>query len=137
MEIAGLQVAQLRGLPNDEAVMHQGTRVRETKRVLARDDATMIRLGMSGLDRAQGTADDYRLTLVYGGVDASCDITVRTEGSGFGVCNVSGSFIGGGGNHVRINTGNITMGSANVYNWFFSSELLTGDDIFADRFESQ
>jgi hypothetical protein len=135
VEIAGLQVAQLRGLPNDEAVMHQGSRFQETQRQLARDDATMIRLGMSGLDRSEGSGDDYTLVLQYGGVADDCDITIRTEGSGFGVCQVGGAFINS--NHIRITSGTITMGSASVYNWFFNPDLLEDGAIFADRFESQ
>jgi hypothetical protein len=133
IEVAGLQVAQWRGLPNDEAVMYQGTRIRETKRELNRDDASMIRLAMSGIDRLQGTPADYELVLEYGGVAAGCDITVITEGPGFGVCTVSGTFIAP--NHIQITTGTVTMGSAQTFNWFFNSELLVDDTIFSDRFE--
>ncbi len=134
VEIAGLQVAQQRGLPNDEAILHQGTRSRETQRELARDDATMIRLGMAGLDRTQGTGDDYTLVLQYGGQADNCDITIRTEGEGLGLCQVGGQFLNS--NHLRITSGEITMGSAGVFNWFFNTELLGDAEIFADRFES-
>ncbi len=136
VEIAGLQVAQHRGLPDDESVMHQGTRLRETKRKLARDDATMIRLAMSGIDRTQGTADDYSYTLTYGGVDDDCDITVVTEGSAFGLCTVTGQFLGGPNSHIAITSGTITMGSASNYNWFFNPDLLSSDEVFADRFQT-
>lgn len=135
VEVAGLQVAQRRGLPNDEAVMYQGTRIQETKRELNRDDASMIRLGMSGIDRLQDSAADYELVLEYGGVAEGCDITVTTEGPGFGVCSVSGTFFMP--NHIQITSGTITMGSAETFNWFFNTELLEDDTIFADRFESE
>lgn len=134
VEIAGLQVAQLRGHPNDEAVMHQGTRNQETRRLLSRDDATMIRIGMSGLDRTQGTADDYNLSLQYGGVSSGCDITVTIQGGSFGFCSVGLMSIPGHPDHWRITSGTVTMGSASVYNWYFNQELRGG--IFSDRFEA-
>lgn len=126
VEIASLGVARARGLADGEAVMHQGTRIRENQRDLARDDATMVRLAMAGRDRTQETADDYRFTLEYGGVKTGCDITIRTEGSGFGVCQVSGSFISGDGNHIQITSGSITMGSTSNYNWYFNQSVRSG-----------
>ena len=135
VEIGALQVAQLRGLPDGEAVMHQGTRPRATRRDLAPDDATMIRLGMAGRDRTQGTADDYTYTLEYGGVASGCDIMVRTEGNGFGICQVSGSFLNPGQNHIQITSGVITMGSAANVNWYFNQVLRGEPSIFTDRFE--
>jgi len=135
VEIAALQVARLRGLPEGEAVMHQGTRARATRRDLAPDDATMIRIGMAGRDRTQGTSDDYTYTLVYGGVASGCNITVRTEGEGFGVCSVSGSFLRPGQNHIQITSGEITIGSTAKFNWFFNQVLRGEPSIFSDRFQ--
>ena len=123
VEIAALQVAQFRNLPDGEAVMHQGTRARATRRDLSPDDATMLRIGMSGRDRTQGSSDDYTLTLEYGGIAGDCDITVRTEGSGFGVCGVSGRFISQNGKHIQITSGDITLGSASNINWHFNQVL--------------
>jgi len=135
VEIAALQVARARGLPDGEAVMHQGTRARATRRALAPDDATMMRLGMAGRDRTQGTSDDYAYTLVYGGVATGCNITVRTQGEGFGVCEVRGRFLSPGQNHLQITSGEITMGSTANYNWFFNTVLRTDPSLFRDRFQ--
>lgn len=136
-EIAALQVAILRGLAEEEAVMHQGTRFGATRRELSRNDASMIRLAQSGLDRAQDTQDDFLLRLDYQGVKDGCDITVKTGGSDFAFCEASASLSE---NRARISVGNIFMGSAENFNWHFNTELREDaetDVIFADRFEPQ
>jgi hypothetical protein len=112
--------------------MNQGTFNQETQRQIHNEDATTIRIGRSGLDENQGTADDYDIELVYGGVSDGCDITIQMQGSGFGVCSVSGAGIGG--THVSITTGTITLGSTTNVNWYFN-DVLGGGVIFADRFE--
>lgn len=138
VEIGARQVAQLRGLPPSEPVMHQGIFTREIRRDLAPDDATMIRLGMAGRDRVQGTDRDYTYTLVYGGVTSGCNITVRTQGSGLGVCQVSGTFVPGTSNqHIQITSGTVTMGSAQNFNWFFNQQRRVISGIFSDRFETR
>ena len=136
VEIAGRFVWDERGLPNTVAVMFQGIFNSETRRELNHDDAAMIRLGMSGTDRTQGTAKDYTYELQYGGIDESCDITISMEGSSFGFCEVSGAFIGTpNNNHVRITSAEIKVASTSEINWHFNDQLLDDIVIFQDRFE--
>lgn len=132
---AGRDLGSLPEFPsNTEAVMQQGQGSDEDQRRLAVDDVATLRLGMSGLDESQGTADDYTPVLVYGGVQSGCDITVQVTGSSFAFCSVSGAGLGG--NHVRINSGTVQMGSTSNYNWHFNQTELAPEDIFADGFES-
>lgn len=135
VELGARQVAQLRGLPPSDAVMQQLTFPGETRRDLTPEDATMMRLGMTGLDRTQGTADDYSYTLVYGGVASGCNITVRTQGSGVGVCDVTAQFLPGD-QHLQIISGTVTMGSTSQFNWFFNPVRRQLSAIFSDRFEA-
>jgi hypothetical protein len=135
-EIPGRQIHNLRGHPDGEAVMYQGIFNQETSRQIHPSDATMLRLGMSGLDRTQGTSDDYALELVYGGVDDTCDITVRMEGAGFGQCGISATYPAWPEtSHLTITEAEITLGSTSNVNWFFNDELLDDSLIFHDRFE--
>lgn len=131
IEIASLEISRDRGHGDGEGVMNQGTRPQESQRRIHPEDATTIRLGRAGLDRDQGTGDDYDIKLVYGGIADDCDITVRMEGSGFGVCNVSGSFVGSA-DHIEITEATITLGSPCEINWYFnnSSDVI----VFRDRF---
>ena len=64
-----------------EAVMQQGTWFDEDQRRLTADGVASILLAASGLDETAGTADDYVLNLVYGGISAasSCDISVQLK----------------------------------------------------------
>ncbi len=120
------------GFPNTEASMQQGAFFDEAQRTLAADDVATIRIGMSGLDEIEGTADDYTLNLVYAGVTNSCDLVVRLNNSGsFAFCSTSSSVISG--NHSRLTFASVTTGN---FNWFFTNELLGDDDIFADGFET-
>lgn len=134
VEVAAYDVSQLRGEGSGEGVMNQATFNQETQRQLHNEDATTLRIGMSGADENQGTADDYDIELVYGGVSDGCDITIEMSGSGFGVCNVSGTGAGLPSNHVRIVSGTITVGSTAHVNWYFN-DTLAGGIIFADQFE--
>lgn len=134
VEIAAYDVSQLRGEGSGEGVMNQATFNQETQRALHNEDATTFRIGMSGADENQGTGDDYDIELVYGGIADGCDITIEMTGSGFGVCNISGTTAGLPSNHVRITTGTVTLGSTAAVNWYFNSTL-TGGIVFQDRFE--
>ncbi|NEZ02915.1 hypothetical protein G4Y73_01980 [Wenzhouxiangella sp. XN201] len=134
VEIASYDVSQLRGEGAGEGVMNQLTLNQETQRQIHNEDATTLRIGRSGADEDQGTADDYDIELVYGGISDSCDITVEMTGGGFGVCNVSATSAGLPANHLRITTGTITLGSTGSVNWFFN-DTLSGGGIFHDRFE--
>ena len=137
VEIAGIDVWEERGLPNTAAVMFQGIFNRETRRELNHDDAAMIRLGMSGTDRTQGTAKDYTYELQYGGIDDSCDITISMQGSSFGFCSVSATSAGLPANHWRVVSANIEVGSTSEINWHFNDQLLEEGLIFQDRFEQE
>jgi hypothetical protein len=135
VEIAGRFVWQARGLPNTVAVMFQGIFNSETRRELNHDDAAMIRLGMSGTDRTQGTAQDYTYELQYGGVNDNCDITITMQGSSFGFCQVSATSAGLPANHFRIVSANIGIASTSEVNWHFNDQLLDDNLVFQDRFE--
>jgi len=130
---ADLAVSSLLGFPNTEAIMQQGARTDEDQRLLAVSDVAGIRLGMAGLDRMEGTADDYRLRLVYGGVRDDCDITVTVGGSSFAFCSLGGSSIGT--DNRRVTTGNAVMGSADNFNWFFNDVEFLPQVLFSDGFE--
>lgn len=121
------------GFQNSEAVMQQGSRTDEDQRRLGVDDVSTIRLGMSGIDVTEGTADDYTLNLTYGGIAAGCDINIKHHDiSSFAFCSTGGAFIGGGvGTHLRITTASIEIDSSP--NWFFNTQ--TNDLIFANGFE--
>lgn len=134
VEIASFDVSQLRGEGSGEGVMKQLTFNQETQRDIHPEDATTMRIGMSGLDEDQGTVDDYDFELVYGGIADDCDITVEMEGSGFGVCNVGlQQFLSPNDNHWRITAGTITLASEASINWYFNDT--PNDAIFHDRFE--
>lgn len=119
------------GFSNTEAVMQQGAFFDEDQRQLAVDDVATLGLGMSGIDRTAGTADDYEPVLVFDGVQTGCDINITVTGTSFAFCSVQGQTIGGNNNHVRLTRANVQLGSANSYNWFFSFS----EEIFADGFE--
>ncbi|ASJ74559.1 hypothetical protein [Granulosicoccus antarcticus] len=85
--------------PFTEASMQQGTFGAEIQRTLGHDDVSTLRYGRSGLDGVQGSADDYTVELVYGGISAApdCDISVAMDSSktGVAVCSVSASLVAG------------------------------------------
>ena len=116
-----------------EAIMQQGAFEDEDQRQLGASDIAGIRLGMSGLDRTEGTADDYRPRLVFGGVSDDCDITVEVSGGSFAFCQAFGAFINN--DHARITTARAVMGSASQFNWFFNQESILPEEIFNDGFE--
>lgn len=142
VEVAGLQVAQERGLGSGEAVMYQGTRPEETQRNLNFDDAAMIRLAMSGADRTQDTSDDYTYELELaeqqGTHDDGCDITVNMTGSNFGVCRVSAFADFPEPDHyvLAVNAGEKLprIEFDPTVDWHFNTTL-TGGILFQDRFE--
>ena len=92
---ADRDVSALLGHGASEAVMNQGQLNSESQRSLGHDDVATLRIGMSGLDLIEGTADDYTPTLSYGGMTTGCDIDLKFDGTmtGFGVCFVSATSI--------------------------------------------
>lgn len=123
------------GFPNTEAVMQQGAFFDEDQRQLAVDDVMMIRFAQAGLDEIEGTADDYQLQLVYGGVQNGCDITVQVTGTSFAFCSVPTSTISG--NHRVVGPGAfVQMESLSTRDWYFNQTRVGPEEIFADGFES-
>ncbi len=130
---ADRSVAAALGFADTEAVMNQGTFNNEAQRDLAVDDVATLGLGMSGLDRLQGTADDYQPRLEYAGVTSDCDITIEVTGSSFGFCSVGGVSLSS--DHFRITSAVINLASSSQINWFFNQESNV-QVIFSDGFES-
>ncbi len=127
-----LLVSTLLGVPGSEAVMQQGSRFDEDQRRLGHDDFATLRLGMSGVDMTQGTADDYTVVLTYVGITTSCDIPIfhHDTGGSLAFCSITGSGISG--SHVQVSSASIETGSLTVP-WFYNSA--SSDVIFANSFE--
>ena len=123
-------VAATLGYPNTEAVMQQGTFSDEAQRTLTADGVATVLLAASGADETAGSADDYVINLVDGGISnaASCDLTVRfTSMSGLAHCIVAGSFISSppGTTHARIASPLTEFGVG--FNWFFNTSTSAPD----------
>jgi len=124
------------GFTDSEAVMQQGAFTDEDQRGLGVDDVATLGLGMAGIDRTAGTADDYRPVLVFDGVQTGCDININVTGSSFAFCSVQGATINGNPNHVRLTQANVQLGSTANFNWFFNQNpVIVEELIFADGFE--
>lgn len=111
------------GFPNSEAVMQQGSFSDEDQRELTADDVDTLRLARTGLDRTANTADDYSVTLTYGGLksagDPSCDLTLDFDDTqtGFAVCQTSGASISGS-SDIRITNASAFFNTQ--ANWYFN-----------------
>ncbi|MCB1628733.1 MAG: Ig-like domain repeat protein, partial [Xanthomonadales bacterium] len=126
---ADRQVLAALGTANTESVMQQLTFHDEAQRRLTGEDLSTIRLGRSGVDMVQGTADDYTITLEYVGRTSSCDVDIAfVSGAGFAFCSVGGAIVAT--NHARITTADIRMDSG--ANWFFSTGPNTQTTITSD-----
>jgi len=107
-----------------EAVMHQGTFFDEAQRLLTADDVSALRYAMSGLDATAGTADDYDLQLVYGGLSSNCDVVLDFDDNqtSFAVCAVTTARIGPvSSTHYRITNADAYFNAAAV-TWHFNTE---------------
>ncbi len=133
---ADRNVSTLFSLPTTEAVMQQGAFGDEDQRQLNADDVATIRLGMSGVDEIEGTADDYTINIEYIGVAPTCDVQLNVTGTAFAFCSISSATVSPP-NHLRINTANIQLGSPDNFNWFFNDVLLSTleEEFFEDGFE--
>ena len=122
------------GVTATEAVMQQLSFFGEDQRQWAADDVATLSLGMSGVDETQGTADDYTIRAEYAGLTTSCDLVLRfnNAATGFAVCSVGGSGLGGG--HWRITSATASFNTG--YTWFFNDVEKVEGNIFADGFES-
>ncbi len=120
---ADRSVGALLGFPDTEAVMQQGAFTDEAQRSLNHDDVATFRLGMSGLDMTQGTADDYTINLTYGGMVTGCDINAKFDNaqSSFAQCNTSLTTISG--SHYRVSTASMFFNTG--FNWFFNGAPTT------------
>lgn len=126
---ADRQVLAALGTANTESVMQQLTFNDEAQRRLTGEDLSTIRLGRSGVDMVQGTADDYSIVLNYVGRTSNCDVDIAFDpGAGFAFCQVGGQVIAP--NHVRITTADIRMDSNAA--WFFSAGPNTQTSITSD-----
>lgn len=108
------------GYANTESAMQQGQTNDEVQRRLTFEDLATLRIGMAGLDRTQGTADDYTLELQYVGrtTSRSCDITVEFNSDGsFAFCSLSAFFVGSS-SHLRATNAYVSMSDST--NWYFS-----------------
>ncbi len=134
---ADRDVSGLFGIPTTEAVMQQGASFDEDQRRLGHDDVATIRLGMSGVDETQGTADDYTINIEYIGVANNCDVQLNVTGASFAFCSISSAPVSPP-NHLRINSANIQLGSAANFNWFFNPNLIVelAEEFFEDGFEA-
>ncbi|SEQ79446.1 hypothetical protein SAMN05421690_1001177 [Nitrosomonas sp. Nm51] len=113
-------VSLLLGFENTETVMQQGITSGEARRTLAADDVATLRLAMSGLDRLQGTSDDYTLTLQYVGKTDNADIVLSFDDrAAFAACRITGFFLDG--KHVAIQEGRISFNTG--FAWFFNPAL--------------
>ena len=118
------------GFTDTEAVMQQGQFSDEAQRDFQHDDVASFELAMAGVDRTSGTADDYTFSLAYTNDESECDITVELSAdTGFAVCSVGGTFVGGG--DIAITTGSVKLNNATA--WFFNDvydvELLFTDGL--------
>lgn len=119
------------GLPATESVMQQGTFNDEDQRALAADDVATLQHARTGLDRQAGTADDYTVTLIDGGISSTdCDINVSFDDTetGFAVCKSGGVFVSG---DVAITTANSFYNTTAV-TWHFGTRYIplpTADNI--------
>ena len=121
---ADRDVSEIYPIEKTEAVMQQGILAGEWRRTLAADDVATLRLGMSGLDRIAGTADDYTVELHYAGFTDNADITLAFDDKvTFSACEIQADFLGGNHNHLVIQTGNISFNSN--FPWYFETELRT------------
>ncbi|MEM9555716.1 MAG: hypothetical protein AAGC60_15790 [Acidobacteriota bacterium] len=122
------------GVVGTEAVMQQGSLADEDQRQWAADDVAMLRLGMSGVDEVQGTADDYTIRARYAGLTTACDVVLRFDNAatGFARCSVSGSSINT--DHFQITSATASFNTG--FNWFFNDVLATEGLVFSDGFES-
>lgn len=121
---ADRDVSRLYSIEMTEAVMQQGILAGEGRRALAADDVATLRLGMSGVDRIAGTADDYTVELQYVGFTDSADIVMTFDDKvTFSACEIEADFLAGNHNHLVIQNGKISFNSN--YPWYFETELRT------------
>jgi hypothetical protein len=113
--------------------MQQGTGFDEDQRRLAGDDVATLAYAASGLDELSGTADDYRIRLIYGGISAvGCDLNLSFNNAqtGFAVCQTGGALIAGSSDHVVITSANAFFNTG--FAWHFNQVLDRNAFFFGD-----
>jgi hypothetical protein len=118
---ADRSVAGLFSVTGTEAVMQQLTYNDEDQRTLVADEVNTLKFARTGVDRTQGTADDYTVNLTYGGISSTgCDLNVSFDNAqtGFAVCYTGGFFIDA--NNIRISSADVYM-NASAVNWYFTT----------------
>ena len=116
------------GFPDTSSTMYSTSWPGETVRSPISEDVATLRMAMAGLDRTQGTADDYTFTLQYAGLTSNADIVIAYTGPGSALAFAvtGGRFLTAGPPpHLRV-IGSPTAESPNPisfmtnYNWFFN-----------------
>lgn len=121
---ADRNVLAVLGYPASESVMQQGSFGGEVQRHLAHEDVRTLRLARAGVDRIQGTADDYSWRLRYAGqlnnpTSEECNLRIRFDTTSFAVCSVNG-FIRGSGDNVYGEISVANLGFSESAEWYFS-----------------
>ncbi len=142
--VAGLLGYTQTSTIKNEAVMQQGTFIKEQQRALSAGDIASIRYAQSGINETQGDADDYTINLIYAGKTSIADIVVRFDNTktGFATSALSGSETSN--NHFKLISHNVNPANGIFFNtginWFFNTVLqepLTPDIFEADDLSVQ
>lgn len=112
------------GYPASESVMQQGSFAGEAQRHLAHEDVRALRLSRAGVDRIQGTADDYTWRMQYVGQldnpsSADCNLRIRFDSTAFAACSISG-IVRASGDAIRADLTTANLGFSQSANWYFS-----------------
>ena len=121
-------VGAIEGYGNTESVMQQGVQADEVQRSLTEDDIAGIRLGMSGFDMIQGTADDYTINLIYAGLDSDADLVIDFDNLA-SFASTTGVALYAGSGHQQMVASGVHFNTGP--NWFFNdvrlSDIVMGD----------
>ncbi|MFU8806759.1 MAG: hypothetical protein ACNA8W_23325 [Bradymonadaceae bacterium] len=110
------------GYPSTQSVMVQGIVAGSAVHSLAADEIATLRFAASGIDRIQGTEDDYNIVIEFIGESDTCDIRVKKGYSEFASCYISNpsNIPDTGGRHFRLNDTEIRLGTSSVFAWHFN-----------------
>ncbi len=131
------------GFPSTQAVMISPYPHGAAIRSLTADDVATILLARSGLDRNQGTADDYTVQLIFAGVDSNADVLIDIDDSLFPpvnpelafVTNYSGTEIVSA-NAFLMNPVDIHFNSGAIpdeeFTWYFGTQNPLSSQVYVD-----
>ncbi|NJL26487.1 MAG: hypothetical protein HC897_00745 [Thermoanaerobaculia bacterium] len=123
------------GFPDIKPVMERVGFAGTENRLLAPDDTVNLRYGMSGIDEAAGTSDDYSIIAEFGGVSTTgCHVSIRFSSNEpddfFAGCTAQAIAIQAGSTHFRLaGTGTIKFNIDKPWHFF-------GVSVFSDGFET-